>query len=272
VGAGHAAEHRRRVGTHARLPADRRHHPLRALHRPDLHARAALRCAVRPGRTTFKVTPKEGIDHGGIVALRQLPWVVAIALLLSVGLVVRILDEAGVNLVPNLPGIALWIVPLLGLFELRRVARTLALVARRRQRRAEYRMPIDTPVVATDFGGSIATGRARDLCPSGLGIELSAPLNPGTPITATVPLPGLAGTTEPVNLDVVVQSCRPAGENWSIGTRIVRCNDLAERRIVEYCYVVCQGERLRGDREVALPAPIALERPVPELVPRIVIA
>jgi glycosyl transferase family 2/PilZ domain-containing protein len=230
----------------------------------------ALRCIVRPGRTTFKVTPKEGVDHGGLDALRQLPWIVAIALLLSVGLVVRVLDEAGVNLVPNLPGIALWVVPLLGLFELRRVARTLVLVGRRRQRRAEYRMPLDAPVVATDFAGSIATGRAHDLCPSGLGMELSAPLQPGTPISATVPLPGIAGAVEPISLDVVVQSCRPAGENWSIGTRIVRCDDDAERRIVEYCYVVCQGERLRGSRDVALPVPTAPEAPVPERIPLVI--
>ena len=63
----------------------------------------ALRCVVRPGRATFKVTPKEGVDLGGLAAIRQLSWVVAITALLAIGLVVRVLDEAGVPLVPNLP-------------------------------------------------------------------------------------------------------------------------------------------------------------------------
>ena len=163
----------------------------------EIFARA-LRCVVKPGRTTFKVTPKEGVDLGGIDAVRQLPWIVAIAFVLAFGLIVRILDEAGVPLVPNLPGIAFWIVPVLGLFELRRVVRTLALVSRRRQRRVEYRMPLDAPVVTTDRDGASAMGWTRDLCPSGLGLELPAALEPGTLVTATVPIPTLSGVPESV--------------------------------------------------------------------------
>ena len=203
------------------------------------------------------MTPKEGVDLGGIDAVRQLPWIVAIAIVLAFGLIVRILDEAGVPLVPNLPGIAFWIVPLLGLFELRRVVRTLALVSRRRQRRIEYRMPLDAPVVTTDRDGVATVGWTRDLCPSGLGLELPAALEPGTVMTATVPLPTLSGEPENVALDVVVQSCRPHGSSWVTGTRIVDSDDASARRVVEYCYVVCQGERLRGGAEVALPTPVA---------------
>jgi hypothetical protein len=121
--------------------------------------------------------------------------------------------------------------------------------------------------VATDFAGSIATGRARDLSPSGLGLELSAPLALGTPMTVTMPLPSLNHGVESVNLDVCVQSCRPRGDAWALGTRIVRCSDEAERRIVEYCYVVIQGERLRSGREVALPAPGAPELAQPQIAP-----
>ena len=215
----------------------------------------ALRCIVRPGRTTFKVTPKEGVDLGGFNAVRQLPWVVAIAIVLAFGLTVRILDEAGLPLVPNLPGIAFWIVPLLGLFELRRVIRTLALVSRRRQRRVEYRMPLDATVVTRDRDGASAMGWTRDLCPSGLGLELPTALAPGDLVTATLPIPTLSGQPETVSLDVVVQSCRPLGSSWVIGTRIVDSDEAAARRVVEYCYVVCQVERLRGGSPVALPAP-----------------
>jgi cellulose synthase (UDP-forming) len=227
----------------------------------------ALRCIVRPGRTTFKVTPKEGVDVGGLQALRQLPWVVAVTVLLAFGLVVRILDEAGVPLVRNLPGIAYWVVPLLALVELRRLVRTLAIVSRRRQRRFEYRMPIDVPVVVTGSDGAITTGWTRDLCPSGLGLELSAALAPGAAVTARFQIPVLSGGTQAVDLDIVAQSCRPRAANWVIGTSIAGCDDAAERRIVEYCYVICQADRLHGDAQVALPAPALTEVPVRELAP-----
>ena len=98
-------------------------------------------------------------------------------------------------------------------------------------------------------------GWTRDLCPSGLGLELPTALEPGSLVTATVPLPTLSGVAETVDLDLVVQSCRPHGSSWVIGTRIVDSDDAAARRVVEYCYVVCQGERLRGGAQVALPAP-----------------
>jgi cellulose synthase (UDP-forming) len=229
----------------------------------------ALRCVVRPGRTTFKVTPKEGVDFGGLAALRQLPTVLAIATLLGGGVVLRILQEAGVHLfLPGLRGIALWVVPLVGVFELRRVLRTLALVARRRQRRIEYRMGLDAPAIAVAHapGAQPSIGRARDLSPSGIGLELPAPVAVGTALTATVRLPGVGGEIAPVDLDLSVQSYRPQGERWVLGARIVGADAQAARRVVEYCYIVHQAMRLRPDGP-----PVALPRPVvPEEEPRLV--
>jgi hypothetical protein len=221
---------------------------------------------VRPGRTAFKVTPKEGVDFGGWDALRQLPAVLAIAALLGGGVVLRILQEAGVPLfLPSLRGIALWIVPLVGVFELRRVLRTLAIVARRRQRRIEYRMALDAPaaVVPSMAGALRLLGRARDVSPSGLGLCLPAPLEPGTAVRATVQLPGIDGEAHPVELDLRVQSCRVQGEGWTVGARIVGAGAEAGRRLVEYCYVVHQAERLRaGGPPVALPRPVVVSDPV----------
>ena len=229
----------------------------------EIFARA-LRCCVRPGRTAFRVTPKEGVDLGGIDALRQLRWVAAIAVLLAGGLVVRILDQAGVPLVRDLPGgLAFWVVPALGIFELRRVARTLVLVTRRRQRRIEYRMPLDTPVIAPTGDAALVSGWARDICPSGLGLELSNPLSPGTAFTVTTRVPSLSGTPCLIDLAVVVQTCRPNGVYWTIGTRVVDCDDETTRRVVEYCYVVSQVERLREGKHLPLPAPFPSESAYP---------
>ena len=99
----------------------------------------ALRCMVRPGRASFRVTPKEGVDRGGWEALRQFRVLLVLAALLGLGILLRIATDAGVGLLPAMHGFAAWFVPLLGLVELRRVTRTLAFVARRRQLRGEYR-------------------------------------------------------------------------------------------------------------------------------------
>jgi hypothetical protein len=195
--------------------------------------------------------------------------VVAVTVVLGTGLIVRLLDEAGVPLVRNLPGIAFWVVPLLGIFELRRLLRTLTIVSRRRQRRIEYRMPIDTPVVAMANGGVEIHGWTRDLCPSGLGLEVLTPLPAGTVIDATFELPALSGRPPSVALALVAQTCRPLalGTSWAIGTRIAAADDETARRIIEYCYVVCQVERLRTGRQLALPAPALVEVPARVLVP-----
>lgn len=231
----------------------------------------ALRCVVRPGRTTFKVTPKEGIDLGGVDALRQLPVVVLIAVLLVSGLLLRILDDAGVHLVFwQLHGLALWVVPLVGLFELRRVLRTLTIVSRRRQQRIDYRMPLDASIVVASASADAAAllGRTRDISPSGLGLQLPAALAVGTALTATVQLPTLGGEEQPVRLELAVQSCRPDGTSWAIGTRITGADAAAERQVIEYCYVVIQEKRLRTtDVPVPLPLPVPLAQPLPEALP-----
>ena len=103
----------------------------------------ALRCALIPGRTAFKVTPKQGRDGGGIPALRKLHLVLFCTALLGLGTLLRLLDLAGAGPLPDLPGIAAVVVPLLGLFELRRLAATLVAVGRRRQRRLVYRFEGD---------------------------------------------------------------------------------------------------------------------------------
>src|SRR5262249_51747449 len=43
----------------------------------------ALRCAVVPGRTAFKVTPKQGRDGGGLEAVLKLPLVLLAAIALG---------------------------------------------------------------------------------------------------------------------------------------------------------------------------------------------
>ncbi len=104
----------------------------------------ALRCALRPGRASFRVTPKEGVDPGGWQSVRQFRAVLVIAVLLGAGIVLRVIQDFGAGFLPSMPGFAAWFVPLLGALELRRVLRTLAVAGRRRQLRTEYRTPLET--------------------------------------------------------------------------------------------------------------------------------
>src|SRR4051812_46053559 len=116
-------------------------------------------------------------------------------------------------------------------------------------------MALDTPVLAPGGDAALVSGWARDICPSGLGLELSSPLSPGTAFTVATRVPALSGPPSLIELAVVVQSCRPNGVYWTIGTRIVDCDEETTRRVVEYCYVVSQVERLREGNHLPLPAP-----------------
>ncbi|HEX9968304.1 MAG TPA: cellulose synthase catalytic subunit, partial [Solirubrobacterales bacterium] len=129
----------------------------------------ALRCIFRPGRTAFKVTPKQGADVGGLDAARKLHLVIAAAVVLAGGTLMRMLDLAGVGPLPGMPGIATAVVVVLGLIELRRVLRTLLAVGRRQQRRQVYRFEGDAPAHCFD-GATHVGGRLVDASAAGVGL------------------------------------------------------------------------------------------------------
>jgi hypothetical protein len=220
----------------------------------------ASRCIFRPGRTNFRVTPKEGVDRGGWEALRQFRLLLVCAVLLTTGLVLRIAEDAGVGTLPAMHGFAAWFVPLLGLIELRRVTRTLVLVARRRQLRGEYRTQLTAAaaIVLNDdiaYEGPSLLGRMCDITTGGVGFELSCPLNPGTLATLTVQLPDVSGKPAATRLEVAVRSCMEYGEDWRIGAAIISCEESDRRRVLAYCNVVWPYQRLRGETETVPQTP-----------------
>ena len=213
----------------------------------------ALRCVARPGRANFRVTPKEGVDHGGWEAVRQFRVLLLCATLLAAGLILRVAADAGLGVLPQMRGFAAWFVPLLGVYELRRVLRTLTLVGRHRQLRGEYRTPLAASVAirseqSPGESGQSLLGRTCDITPSGIAVELSRPLEVGEHVSLTLQLPGVRASTTPVHLDVAVQTCRPHGRSWRIGASIESCSEQDRRRVVEYCHVVWPYQRLRGSR------------------------
>ncbi len=213
----------------------------------------ALRCAIRPGRTKFKVTPKQGRDGGGIQALRKLHLVLFCTVLLAAGTAMRILDLAGVGPLPDLPGIAAIVVPLLGLYELRRLLATSFAVARRRQRRLVYRFEGDAEAQVYD---EVAATPARlvDASAAGLGLVAEAPLEQGSEPAVLLQLADSRGELHEVAAKVQVRTCRESEGKYLVGATIVEIDADARLRLMEWCYVVCTHERLRGHRPAAAPS------------------
>lgn len=223
----------------------------------------AWRSAVKPARTAFKVTPKNGIDDEGIGNLRRLKLVTLIAVLLGVGLVARGLDVVGPGILPDLPGIADWIVPAIALVEFRRVVRTLRIVSRRRQRRTEYRFPCAEPAELVEIAEGLqlaplsSSARLLDISTRGARVSSADPIEVGTELMLATRLSDAHGHPFDLEARARVVMCRPDGDGFQLGTEFTAIGNDDKNRLVEFCYIVCPWERLRGDR------------PVPEVEPAV---
>jgi cellulose synthase (UDP-forming) len=211
----------------------------------------ALRCIVRPGKTAFKVTPKQGRDGGGFDSLRKLHLVLFCTVLLTTGTVMRLLDLAGVGPLPDMPGIAAIVVPLLGLYELRRLFATSSAVMRRRQRRLVYRFEGDAE--AHVYSADAHTpARLIDASAAGVGLVAEAPLELGSKPALLLQLADATGQIHEVAAKVEVRTCREADGQHLIGATILEIDPDARLRLMEWCYVVCTHERLRGHRPTGI--------------------
>jgi hypothetical protein len=208
------------------------------------------------------VTPKQGTDPGGLAAVRKLRLVILCAVLIWAGTIMRLLDLGGWGPLPDLPGIAAFILPALGLIELRRLTRTLVLVGRRKQRRLVYRFQGDAPAhVFTPEGPVI--GRLVDASASGLGLVMEAPLPVGAKLPVGMRLHDSLGVASDVSVTAEVRSCRARrdGGEFMVGTRIASVSPEARLALMEWCYVVCSHEMVRGARpgtEPSVAEPVAV--------------
>lgn len=219
----------------------------------------ALRCAVRPGRAHFKVTPKEGVDLGGWQSLRQFRVVLVLTALMSVGLGLRVSEDFGAGFLPAMHGFAAVFVPALGALELRRMLRTLRIVSTHHQLRADFRAPLETAAVVTPSAGMDEMpllGKVSDVTPSGIGFELHRPLRSGSSAALSLHLPTIgAAARAAVTIEVKVRSCRQVGAGWRLGARIVGCSEQDHRRLLEYCHVIWPYARLHGPEALAFEEP-----------------
>lgn len=230
-----------------------------------IHLRA-LAAVLTGRRRTFRVTPKEGADPGGWTSVRQLPLLLALGGLLLVGLVARVVDAVWADqLLRDLPGTAAWVVPLLAVAELRRVVRSLYLVSRHRQRRAEFRFPARVHAVLSPGrpDGVPVEGWALDLNGRGVRLRLPVALRPGERRRLALALAGVDGRPRPLELDLEAVTSRPVGDRWEVGARFVVDPDdpfagHVHDTLVEWCYVGSPYHRLRDAAPAAPVAPAPL--------------
>ena len=207
----------------------------------EIFARAAV-SLVRPISSTFRVTPKDGIDGGGWLAVRQLRLVLAMAGVLFFAVALRALAVAGVLSVPPLNSVPLVIGMVLALWELGLAVAVLAKVSHRRQLRHQYRAPTGLAAVVD---GVIM--RVVDLTPKGAGLLSPEAVEPGRRIRLALELPMFDGAVRPSQVTLSVTGCRRDSESergWRIGGVVTPLSDVDRATLVEYCHVVATRSRL----------------------------
>ena len=215
------------------------------------------------------MTPKQGRDGGGLDAVRKLHLVLFCTLLVGAGTLMRLLDLAGVGPLPDLPGIAAVVVPAArALIELRRLLATTCAVGRRRQRRLVYRFEGDAPADCYSADGHIPRPPGRRQRRRRSAWSPSAPLEVGERPAVLLELTDAAGV-EPRGRRPDRGPHLPRVEgSFLVGATILDIDPEARMRLMEWCYVVCSHERLRGHRPAGAAARVRGDRRLPRRLPR----
>jgi cellulose synthase (UDP-forming) len=204
-----------------------------------IFVRAAF-ALVRPFRSSFKVTPKDGIDGGGWSAVSQLRLVLAVVVVVVLAVIARFLGLAGLIPIPPLHGLALVAGLAFASWELTLLGTALNKVGRRHQVRHHYRVPVE---VAGVLNGALV--RIVDLTPGGAGVIGAAPIDVGSEVSLQLDLPGVDGGVHTVRVRYTICSSRPAeGHGWRMGGTITPVDEADGEALVEHCHVVSSRTRL----------------------------
>lgn len=223
----------------------------------------ALRCAVLPSRTKFKVTPKSGADAGGWAALARLRVVLVLGAALAAALVWRVLGICHLLFVPSMPAWAAYFSTVLGAWELSRIVHSASKVIRRRQRRQSVRFSCNEAAAVQTADKRTVYGRVTDVSLAGIGLSMATEIEAGTLLKVALFLPDLDGDRRlSVAAKVAVRGAYPlTGGGWHIGTAIVELDAASRRGLVRYGYVVKAVQRLRRATGRFIPPVTELSRP-----------
>ena len=201
-----------------------------------------------PRAGAFKVTPKEGVDEGGLRVLRMLGLVSTVTTVLAVVWILRVFAWVGVVSLPAMSGFALVITIALGLWELVCIAVTIAPLVRRHQVRRHYRFPV---MLRARIASDPTVVRLIDLTTEGVGMLAPFAVDAGSHMRLLTRLPGAGGQIHSLDLDVEVRSCRAQAEGqYRVGGSLDVRDAAVRSLLIEYCYVVLPQQRLANPGEV----------------------
>lgn len=198
---------------------------------------------------TFKVTPKEGTDPGGVRVLRLEGLLTAVGVALVIVWSLRVLGVIEVIAMPPMPAFAAAVAIGLGAWELFCVGAALVPLVRRRQRRVDYRVPV---TMQGRIAGTMLRVQIVDVTPSGLAFEGEVDCRVGTHLTMLTRVIDASLALHDVALPLEVRSCVPLGTDgegaepsarWRIGCRIGEVDLATHQLLVEFCEVALPTRR-----------------------------
>ncbi len=208
---------------------------------------------VHPFRTSFRVTPKDGIDSGGWTAARQLRLMLVVGGALVVAVALRLAVVAGATFLPSLPPLAVGAGLAFAAWELLQIGAALARVTRRRQMRHHYRVPVE---IAGVMDRTLV--RVVDLTPGGAGVIAPTPLEVGAEVSLELDLATVDGELRRVHVRLASCSCRrDNGFGWRVGGTLVPDTPADGELLIEYCHLVSTRARLAESGRLRPGMPLA---------------
>jgi cellulose synthase (UDP-forming) len=195
---------------------------------------------LHPIKTSFNVTPKDGVDDGGWAALKQLRVVLALEIVVLVAVVARLLTIVGLVHLPSLGGVAEGSGIFFGVWQLTLMGSSLWIVTRRHQIRHHYRVAVE---IAGVLNGGVV--RVVDVTPKGAGVIAPQPIEVGSEAELELNLPVVYGANRNIRVRLNVRSCwQEKDQSWRMGGTLVPLTDWDDEVLIEHCHVVSTRRRL----------------------------
>ncbi len=184
----------------------------------------------------FKVTPKEGIDDGGVKVLRMLALVTITGMALGAAVLLRALATAGVLTLPAMDPFVTAVVLVFGTWELGCIAKVLVPLVRRHQLRTRFRTAV---TMQARVESTAVRVEILDLNTDGLSFASGVSFAPAERLNLLTRVPDHTGRLADLALPVEVRSSAPGEDGrFRIGCRILEQDVSAHERLVEFCDVV----------------------------------
>jgi cellulose synthase (UDP-forming) len=197
----------------------------------------------------FRVTPKHGVDKGGVRIFRMLGLLTTVGGALLIVWALRVAATLNLITLPPMPDLALAVTLTLGVWELGCIAVVLTKAASRGQLRGQYRFPVE---LRARIARTSTVVPILDLTPDGIAFSAPIAIDSGTRLELLTRLPDTRGRMHDLTIPIEVRSSVPTNEDGThrIGSRFINLDNDAHAAIVEYCFVAQPAEQLGAHSEL----------------------